>query len=471
MIETQSTDKNINVIVIRVKNEKYLIEVSKVKEIYVPQDKIVPVPLAEDFIAGIIDVRGDIYPILSLRKKIYSNENIPHMDKDTRILLLEYEKLNISIMVDEVIGVKNISSSSFNQGNPIIETDLDFEFIKSVTVIDGGTYILLDIGAFIDSFNIDLSATKKPFTRSRPKKKVKKKEPKIDIETDKPQPLKTSFSESYGMKGELSELEDKIELSPEQEDMLKEIGNIGSGNAVTALSSLVKKKINIDLTNVGIVSFDNLTEQFGGPMEKVCGIFSQIEETPQSTIFQAFELKPLVRMVNSLIGPESKINPEDVSSKSDLDDITVSTISEMGNILAGHYASAMADLLGKKMMIGVPEFAVSDVNALGKFLSKELKTIHTYVVIIRTSIKVVDYELNGVFLFIPDMDTLYDFFDTLGIEYKPKDTIKSSSKESVDKDQIQLSELQRDALQEIGNIGSGNAANALAKMVSKKGDD
>ncbi|TFG01174.1 MAG: hypothetical protein EU541_00190 [Promethearchaeota archaeon] len=467
MVETLSDSKNINVVIIGIKSEKYLIKVEKVKEIYVPKDNIVPIPLADKTITGVIDIRGEVYSILSLRKKIYDEENLHHIHKDNRVLLLETNGVNLSILVDEVIGVKEIPTSVFNHGAPIIETDLDIKFIESVAIIEENTYILLDIDAFIKSFNIDLNYNRiEPISPSR--KETKGGSSNISIETKRPDTSPISSSETYEIGGKLSELKDKIKLNPEQEDMLKEIGNIGSGNAVTALSRLIKKKIDIDLTNVGIVSFDNLTDQFGGPMEKVCGIFSQIKGAPQSSILQAFELKPLMKLISSLIGDDSQIDPENVSSKKDLDDFAISTITEMGNILAGHYASALADLTGTKMMINVPEFSVSDIGSIGKFLSQELKTIYTYIVVIKTSIKVVDYELNGVFLFIPGLDTLYKFFDQLGINYKPQESSRKFHKKSLNSDNLELTEIQRDALQEIGNIGSGNAANALAKMVNQK---
>ena len=52
-------DKNITVVVIKIDNEQYLLEVNEVKEIYVPGDKIVSIPLAHRSIVGIIDIRDE----------------------------------------------------------------------------------------------------------------------------------------------------------------------------------------------------------------------------------------------------------------------------------------------------------------------------------------------------------------------------------------------------------------------------
>ena len=64
-IETDSENiefrDTINVVIIQVLNERYLIEVDYIKEIYVPGENIIPVPLAEKSIVGIINIRGEIY--------------------------------------------------------------------------------------------------------------------------------------------------------------------------------------------------------------------------------------------------------------------------------------------------------------------------------------------------------------------------------------------------------------------------
>ncbi|GAH16938.1 unnamed protein product, partial [marine sediment metagenome] len=236
----------------------------------------------------------------------------------------------------------------------------------------------------------------------------------------------------------------------EQQDVLKEMGNIGTGNAVTALSRLIKKKIDVTLTDVGIISFDQLTDQFGGPKERVCGIFCHIDAPSQSTILNIFDMKPLMSLIASLAGKKSKIDPNKVKSKKDLDDFAISTITEMGNIMAGHYASALADLLETKLMIDIPEFAMSNAGELGEFLSQELKSIAEFIIIIKTSVKISELKLKCIFFLIPDIKTLNMFFNKLGIEQEISVGSLDNSQEPklLDVDKLKLTELQRDALQE-----------------------
>ncbi|MFX1573918.1 MAG: chemotaxis protein CheC [Promethearchaeota archaeon] len=464
-------EENISTVIIQVQDEKYLIEVEKVKEIFVPGEKIVPVPLADKSIVGIINIRGDIYSIISLKHNIYSNDIEYALDEKSRILLLEWENLKIALLVDSVIGVREFPISIFKAQGTIVKTNIDFKFIKLTGIFQDEPLILLDLDAliqpYIKSFEIQVEKNiLKPKILERPKV-IPKKQVIHDIESTVITPKKVKIT-----KKKTSTSEKKIVLTDDQKDILQEIGNIGTGNAVTALSRLIKKKIDVTLTDVGIVSLNKLSMQFGNSNERVCGIFCHIDKPSQSTILNIFEMKPLMNLIATLAGNQSKIDPNKVKSKKDLDEFAISTITEMGNIMAGHYASALADLLGTKIMIDIPEFAMSNTAELGEFLSQELKSLAEYMIIIKTSIKVSELQLQGFFFFIPDLETLKSFFNKLGIHHEIA-FMEDKSEKSADKldvSSIVLTELQRDALQEVGNIGAGNAANALAQMINKRVD-
>ncbi|MFX1427032.1 MAG: chemotaxis protein CheC [Promethearchaeota archaeon] len=469
---------NITAVIIEVQDEKYLINVEKVKEIYVPGESIIPVPLSEKSIVGIINIRGIIYSIISLRHNIYTDSIDYGLNDHSRILLLEWDDLNIALLVDSVIGVREFPIDIFKQKGTIVKTNIDFKFIKLTGIFQDEPLILLDLNALIQPYTIttERKIEKKASTISIIPEKPKVV-PKIP---SKPQEPEMNYSESTVIvpqtpkKPQLSTIpmDENVVLSADQEDILKEMGNIGTGNAVTALSRLIKKKIDVTLTDVGIISFDQLSDQFGGPKERVCGIFCHIDEPSQSTILNIFEMKPLMKLIASLAGKKSKLDPNKVKSKEDLDDFAISTITEMGNIMAGHYASALADLLETKLMIDIPEFAMSNAGELGEFLSQELKSIAKVIIIIKTSIKISDLKLKGIFFFIPDIKTLKTFFYKLGIDHEFSIGNMEDSQEQhlLDIEKMKLTELQRDALQEVGNIGAGNAANALAQMINKRVD-
>lgn len=484
--EKYGSQENINAVIVKIKDEKYLIEVEKVKEIYVPGEKIIPVPLSEKSIVGVIDIRGVIYSIISLKHNIYADSIEYDINEQSRILLLEWEDLSIAILVDSVIGVREFPLSIFKQQGTIVKTNIDFKFIKLTGVFQEDPLILLDLNAIIQPYiksfekrverKVDVTAPsileKPKVLPKKPKKPAKTKTALKSKKSDEESTVIIPQSPKITAKLPKASTVQKVTLSDEHQDILKEMGNIGTGNAVTALSRLIKKKIDVTLTDVGIISFDQIAGQFGGPKEKVCGIFCHINEPSQSTILNIFEMKPLMNLIANLAGSDSKIEPNKVKTKKDLDEFAISTITEMGNIMAGHYASALADLMGTKIMIDIPEFTMSNAGELGEFLAQELKSIAEFIIIIKTSIKISDLNLKGMFFLIPDLETLKLFFRKLGIDhaFAIEETKTEKEPKLLGTDLVKLTELQRDALQEVGNIGAGNAANALAQMINKRVD-
>ncbi len=472
MLDTEFV-KTVKAVVIKVRDEKFIIDVKQVKEIYVPGEQIVPVPLAAKSIVGIIDIRGKIYSIISLKHNIYHDASEYDLDYNTRLLLLEYYDFNIALLVDSVMGVIDLPISILESEPTIIKTNIDFGLIKSIGTFDKESYVMLDLEALIQPYITDLkegvgdNSDHIPKVISRPKQI-----PKVGAKTQKTSTYSISQDKTSPSTRAMTVSEQKLVLTKEQEDMLQELGNIGAGNAVTALSKLINKKIDINLTDVGIVSFDEISKQFGKSNKKVCGIFCHINNPSESTILQVFEMNPLMRLIANLAGKKTNINPSKVKTKKDLDDFAISTISEMGNIMAGHYISAISDLTQIRMMMEVPEFTMSTTKLLGDFLSKEFESISKYIIIIKTSIDIADLKLSGMSLFIPDLKMLETFFDKLGfnqktIEHKPKVSKPSKKLEALD---VKLTDMQRDALREVGNIGAGNAANALAQMINKRVD-
>ena len=533
MLESEFEDieygETVNVVILVVRDEKYLVEVEYVKEIYVPGENIIPVPLTDKSIVGIINVRGVIYSIISLRHNIYIDNVDYGLSDQSRILLLEYHDFKIALLVDAVLGVQDIPISIFKKQGTIVKTNIDFRLIKLTGVFQDDSLIILDLDALVQPYvksqgiKIEKKAVAKPKILEKPKVQPKTVS-KPDIDSTVIIPQKAKSSKTSKRKAEGRE-EKKVKLSDAQQDTLKELGNIGTGNAVTALSRLIKKKIDVTLTDVGIISIEDLAGQFGGANENVCGIFCNIDKPSKATILNIFEMKPLMHLIADLAGNKSKIDPNKVKSKKDLDEYAISTIVEMGNIMAGHYASALADLLETRLMIDVPEFTMSKAGEIGEFLTNEFKAIAEFFIIIKTTIKVSDLKLTGMFFFIPDIKTLNTFFNKLGIDHKienipipvksektgkkqektpakppAKKQVKTPAKPPVKKKgpskkppvkvdkvpkpvekpkkqvevddfpKLNLSEVQRDALQEVGNIGAGNAANALAQMINKRVD-
>ena len=207
-----------------------------------------------------------------------------------------------------------------------------------------------------------------------------------------------------------------IELTPEQLDMLKELGNIGSGHAITALSELINDRVDVSLTAVKIIPFWKIPDLFENPNTEAFGIYSEIIGKPDLSIIQIFTKVSVINLIN-ILNDEDHIEIEDVRSIQELDDFTCSIISEIGNILAGNYASALANLLSIKLVPEVPKLALDNLNAMLDTIIAKYSLNSDYTIIVKTKIQVKEIELNGTLCLVPSMKILKELFKILNIKY------------------------------------------------------
>ena len=207
-----------------------------------------------------------------------------------------------------------------------------------------------------------------------------------------------------------------IKLTQDQLDMLKELGNIGSGHAITALSKLLDSTIEVSLTSADIISFWKVPELFDNPLDNVVGIYSDIPFNSNLAIVQIFTTKSILNLINILTN-ENRIINENLNTLDDLDDFSQSVINEIGNILSGHYANALADLLSIKLIPNVPKVAIDTLNAIIEGIIAKYSQITDCMIIINTKIKISDIDLEGTICLIPSIKILRNLFNILNLKY------------------------------------------------------
>jgi len=134
--------KAMQVIVFKLGNEKYGVEISQVREIIRPA-QITRIPNTPDFIEGVINLRGQITTIINLRKR-FGLENKP-IDNDTRIIVVEHNNSVIGMMVDSVSEVKYLSEREVESLPPIVTSRNESSFLKGVGKLPDGLMVLIDL--------------------------------------------------------------------------------------------------------------------------------------------------------------------------------------------------------------------------------------------------------------------------------------------------------------------------------------
>ena len=133
-------------IVFSLNEESFGIDISDVNSI-IMMPKITSVPMTEDYISGIINLRGRIVPILSMHKRMTRGEDVITKDSRVIILNLEDDKL-LGIIVDDVKEVMNISSEEIEEPNEYLKKD--DSFISGVGKKDDDLISIFEVNSITD---------------------------------------------------------------------------------------------------------------------------------------------------------------------------------------------------------------------------------------------------------------------------------------------------------------------------------
>ena len=140
-------------------------------------------------------------------------------------------------------------------------------------------------------------------------------------------------------------------------DVLKEVGNIGAGNAATALSLLLNKPVDMAVPKVQLLPFEAISDKVGGAEQVVIAIFLRVEGDAPGNLFFILSPDAAKGLLNRLVG----VLPE---TESFFDEMEQSALCEIGNILAGSYLSSLADFTKLSMSPTVPAMAMDMAGAI-----------------------------------------------------------------------------------------------------------
>lgn len=142
-----TTNDSKQYIVVKIGSEQYGIDISFVDNI-VRLQKITRVPKAQKYFKGIINLRGEVVPVMSLRLKMCL-DNDDFTDKSRIIILRVDQRGLLGIMVDEVKEVVTLNSAQIDKYNPDSK-DEQSTYIKAVGKHDNQLISLLDIFSIVD---------------------------------------------------------------------------------------------------------------------------------------------------------------------------------------------------------------------------------------------------------------------------------------------------------------------------------
>ncbi|MEN1984945.1 chemotaxis protein CheC [Paenibacillus hubeiensis] len=193
-----------------------------------------------------------------------------------------------------------------------------------------------------------------------------------------------------------------------QLDVLKEVGNIGAGNAATALSQLLNKPIDMGVPTVEMLPFEKVAEKVGGDERIVVTVFLRVEGEAPGNLFFMMAPEAAKMLLNRLAGFELKEGLE-------FTEMEQSALSEIGNMLAGSYLSSLADFTGLSMYPTVPGLAVDMAGAILSYGLLQFGEMGDDALLIDTSFLEGQDQVEGQFFLIPDPASFAKIFESLGV--------------------------------------------------------
>ena len=190
-------------------------------------------------------------------------------------------------------------------------------------------------------------------------------------------------------------------------DVLREIGNIGAGNATTALATMIGTKVDMRVPKVGLMEFKEIGAEMGGEETIMAGIYQQIRGDISGSIMFLLEEKSARVLVSKLRGVEA-------DAAGPFSEMEISALQEIGNIITGSYLSSLSTLTNMTIDASVPSLCIDMCEAILSVPAIEFAELGDKMLLIKTEFSD-DVKLEGYFILVPDLTSYEKILTSLGM--------------------------------------------------------
>ena len=202
------------------------------------------------------------------------------------------------------------------------------------------------------------------------------------------------------------------ELSLEQmtatyADVLAEIGNIGAGNAMTALSQMLNCKVDMKVPQVKLLDLKNVSTMVGSEEQLMVGVFLGVEGDISGSIMFLVELSAAKILIKKIMmGYESGLEI--------MDEMEMSAMQEVSNIITGAYLNSLSTLTNLVIYPTPPSLSIDMAGAILSVPAIEFGALGDKILLIQSQFYD-EVEIDGYFILIPDVDSYKKILSSLGM--------------------------------------------------------
>lgn len=195
------------------------------------------------------------------------------------------------------------------------------------------------------------------------------------------------------------------QMSTTYYDVLKEIGNIGAGNATTALASLLQSKVDMKVPQVMMLEFKDVGALLGGEEQELAAAYLGVEGDINGSILFLIKKETAMMIAKKLLGDYCG---------DELGEMECSAVKEVSNIITGSYLNAIATLTGLTIYPSVPDLAVDMAGAILSVPAIQFGIMGDKILLIQSQLTN-EIEMDGYFIMVPEPESYVKILTSLGI--------------------------------------------------------
>lgn len=190
-------------------------------------------------------------------------------------------------------------------------------------------------------------------------------------------------------------------------DVLRELGNIGAGNAMTALSQMLQCKVDMKVPQVKLLEFSEVGALMGGEEQIMVGVFLAVEGDITGSMMFLVERSSAKHLINKIMMGMG-------SEGDEFTEMELSAMKEVGNIITGAYLNSLSTLTNLKIYPSPPEITVDMAGAILSVPAIEFGILGDNILLIQSQF-FDEVEIDGYFILIPDLDSYGKILSSLGM--------------------------------------------------------
>jgi len=329
-------------------------------------------PGAEGSLKGVIDVRGEVLPLISLRS--LAGAPPAAADKDTHVLIVD-QRPPFGLIVDAVGEVRKLPPASIEPMPPALTSIARGGLYTGIAKLQDRMLILMDLKKALQGA---------------------------------PAPEPAAAPEAPAAPAAAA----PCPLTELQLDALRELGNIGASHSATSLSQMVDSPIDITVPAIAMERIGGIPTIVGDV--KVVGLLLEIREGDRSLgqLYNLFPEKSALNIVDRMMG-------QPLGTTAAIDEMGQSAIMEVANILTSAFCDAMADFLGITVLPSPPRFVCDMADSIVQNTLVEFSLVSDDVIVFRTDLLDRERNYEGYVILFPNPEMLERMLAILEAKAKP----------------------------------------------------